>query len=725
MAIQRDDLGVPHIRAGNERDALFGLGFVHAQDRLFQMDGWRRAAWGELSPWLGDDYARYDAFVRALGQRQRAAELLGTLPPEHRALVEAYAADVNAGAASLPARPVEYRMLEVEFEPWQPEDAYATLFLQSWNLASNPYTEANALSMADMDPELLSDLLRQHGSPVLDEPWRSVRELDIAGWSRGYQAWDDVLGAYYSVSRGSNAWVVGPERTVDGSPILASDPHLGQEVPSIWYLADVKGGDLHVAGASMPGLPGVVIGHNGSVAWGVTNINADYVDLAILQRDGPDAVILDGRSHPLRRVEGTATLSSGEEVHETVAWTDIGPVVSTLDAPHVAVLQWHFFAVEDQSLEMFGDLARAGDVQSAADSLRKRSWMGLNFVLGDTSGGIAWQQFGTLPLRAGHTGRLPYLASAPGSGWVGWLPDLPGERDPARGYLVSANQRPADPRADSISVAYSEPWRHDRLAELIEGASTIDADVMATMQLDVFDLRASSLLPELLQGVEARGAADERCLEILRRWDYQVRADSVGATVWAVFQRELLRMALADDVPAAFFSQAYLNVGFDLLTRPGWARFFAPPRDVVEAAASTCDILSAEIGSDPEAWVWGRYHPLRLEHTFASEAPELLARWNMREVGVPGNGYTVANSDHGYTLDEMPVEWMSSLRLVMPLGDLAASRAVHPGGQSGQPGHRFYASHFEAHVEGKHLPLYYTDADVARGSRYLLRLEPR
>jgi len=389
------------------------------------------------------------------------------------------------------------------------------------------------------------------------------------------------------------------------------------------------------------------------------------------------------------------------------------------------VLQWHAFEVEDQSLEVFFDMARAPDVRAARRALCKRSWLGLNFVMGDDSGGIAWQQLGTLPVRAGHTGRVPYLASAPDSGWIGWLPSLPGAEDPEVGYLVTANQRPDDPRADAISVSYSEPWRHDRIAQLIEGASAIDADATAAMQLDVFDLRASALLPELLEGVEVRSESAARCLEILRSWDHQATADSVGATVWAVFQRELLRLAMSDDVPAAFLSQAYMNVGYDLLTRPGWDRFFDRRRDVEEAAASTCSILSTGIGPDPQRWTWGPYHPLRLEHSFASRAPKLLDGWNMRVRDLPGNGYTVANADHGYTLDEMPVQWLSSLRLVMPLGDLASSRAVHPGGQSGQPSSPFYASHYEAYVEGGHLPLYYAEEDVKREARWVLRLEPR
>lgn len=722
VTVHRDGLGVPHIRAETEHDAAAALGFVHAQDRLFQADLRRKLAWGEISTWLGEDAAELDLFVQAMDLRAAARRSYAALSPEARAGVEAYTRGFNAGAASLPALPIEYRLLGAEFSPWQPEDMYATVYLQSWGLAENAPYEAFALLFAEKLSAADADrLFRLSGEGSPTEPsWDRLRMADIAPFDPGYVAWAEAMGGIPDTSSASNNWVVGPSRSASGAPIVANDPHLGQSVPSLWYAADVQGGDLHVAGVTLAGVPGVVIGHNERVAWGLTNVMTDSVDFAVLRRDGEAGVVVDGQTETLERV--TVSAAGRERV---VYKSSLGPLVTELSGTHVVALRWHALSIEDTAIDAFLALSHAESVeQGLAAFAGAEMSIAQNLVLADVDGDFAWQQVGSVLAREGYSGRVPYDASSPDTRWIGPIADLPGERAPERGYVHTANSMPEDPRAD-FGAFYVPPWRHGRIDALLAGEELLDVDDMARVQADLVETAARALLPELLAGVQPSTHEAATCHAELAAWDHVVAVDSSGAAVWAFFQRELLREVLRDDLGEEG-AAAYLSIassGRNALMGELSAIVDDRSAAVDTALHAACTALFAAYGEDPAERTWGEVHPLALTHPFAGSR-KLLSKWNMEPVPWPGNGSTVAAAGHGWTGERMPVGGMVSMRIVMPLADLGASTLVHPGGQVGHPRHPLYASHYASFVAGETEPLWFDDEDVLREAEGTLLLMP-
>lgn len=724
VVIHRDSLGVPHIRAATADDAIYGLGFVHAQDRLFQADLRRRLAWGQLSPWLGEDLATLDLFNQGLELRDRAQRSIDALPAEDRASVEAYVAGFNAGAASLPALPIEYRLLGIDFEEWTAADTLSTPFLQSWNLAENPSTEAFAylnravLSAADAEALFRHSL---EGVPT-EASWDDLRARDLPGFSEGYLSYTSAVGGMPSDPAGaqaSNSWVIGPDKSADGKPIVANDPHLGQGVPSLWYAADIKGGDLHVAGVTLAGVPGVVIGHNGKIAWGLTNVMADTVDLAVLERKG-DQVVVDGVAETPRVVSTSAAGQTGE-----THWTSLGPIVSAPDPDTAVVLQWHALGIEDQAFVAWGELNRATSVSDALAAFEGRTLsVAQNLVVGDVDGDFGWQQVGSVVEREGHSGRVPHDGSSGDARWVGTHDDLPGERAPDRGFIITANARPDIGQTDF--GAFNVPaWRHSRIHQLLTAGEDLTSADMTAIQMDIVDNQARTYLPGLLHEVSPSTPAATTCHGLLADWDGVMATDSAGAAAWAAYQRELARLAAQAHFGPESADQlvSVMSSGRNLLDGD-WDRF-APDRTATSEAAldAACTWLTEKLGDDPEAWRWGDLHPLRLQHPFARSS-KLLSKWNMAEVPWPGNGSTVAAAGYSWRRDDWKVGGMVSMRLVMPLGDLGASTLVHPGGQSGHPRHPTYASHYEAFTTGEVLPLWFEDEDVIAETKATLVLRP-
>ncbi|HCH62925.1 MAG TPA: hypothetical protein DFR83_08980 [Deltaproteobacteria bacterium] len=489
----------------------------------------------------------------------------------------------------------------------------------------------------------------------------------------------------------------------------------------------MRGGDWRAAGASLPGVPGVVIGHNGRLAWGLTNVMTDSVDLAVVKRDGEDAVIVEGQSEPLRPVEVQAGSETG-----TVWWTSIGPVVSTLEGDRLVVLRWHALDMVDTALEGFLALSESDTVDQAIASFEGRTMsIAQNLALADTAGSIAVQQVGGVVLREGFSGRLPYDASVETARWTGLQEALPIERDPESGLLWNGNQKWDHPLA-TYGAFNVPPWRAERIAKRLDALSTsangkITADDMNALQNDWLEGQAEAILDGLLDDVTGSTPEARQCLALLSDWDRQMMPDSVGAAVWSVFKRELAREMVRNELgeEAASLYMSVSSSSRSVLDSPARDAWLGDRAAVVDAALDhACTWLTEHHGPKSARWTWGRLHPLQLEHPFA-EGRKLLKRWNMEPVDWGGNGSTVNAAGHSWRRSDLRVSGMASLRIVMPLGDLAASCLVHPGGQSGMPRHPHYASHYDAFVAGERLPLWTADDDVARETVSTMRLEPQ
>ncbi len=722
VTVYRDAYGVPHIRAESERDLWFTVGFVHAQDRLFQMDLVRRLGSGRMAAWFGSMATDFDAFMQSLELDAKVAERLPDADPELVAVGDAYTAGINAGAASLPALPAEYRVLGVDWEPWKRTDALATSIINSWILSENAPKELITLLLADrLDADTATALWRwDPDSPPVDPYWDELRTWDIGGLDTPFQGLVEFLWGVHDPSA-SNNWAVAGERSADGSPILANDPHLLQMVPSVWHIYEGRGGDVHTAGATLAGTPFPASGHNEQVAWGVTNVMADYVDLAVVERVGDTGYVLAGEEKTLRFVEVEVEVAGEKQpARRTIAWTELGPVITRLEGTHLVALRWNLFETRDDTAQMWFEIQKSETVHDVMEAAERPSILSQNLVSADTSGHIGWQIFGSLPKRVGFSGRVPYPASDPAYGWDGFLTDLPGQLDPDVGYVRTANAQP-DGESDPyrLSTAFMPAWRHDRIAEVLSASNQHTPGSMAALQQDVHDAHAAHEVPRFLGYVSAPLTGEaERCRATLAAWDFQATVESEGMAVWAVFQEELLRIAVLDELGELghrLYTAAAIS-GRSVLDGDVERFLDDPATDVETALANTCRQL-------PAGTTWGGIHPLRIRHPFSDES-KLLESWSMPEVPWPGSHQTVNQAGYSFFEDHFETTWMASLRVITPLSDVGAATFSYPGGQSGQPAHPHSQDLFAPFVAGEQLPLWFHDDDVIANAVETLRLVP-
>lgn len=730
--ITRDAIGVPHIRAASEADAAYAMGYAHGQDRLFQMDLTRRIIEGRTAELLGERSLQLDIFMRGLGLEEQANETLRAAEPDTRFVLAAYAAGVNAAADASRGFSVEHRLLkEDRWEPWTPADSITTTMLFSWSLAKNPSQELASFLLRDaLDRGDLQALFQINpDAPDIDASWGKVRTARTGELTEPFQGFMNTLTSV-DAPQASNAWAIGIERSASGAPLLANDPHLGRSVPSPWYLAEVSGGELHAAGVTVPGIPFVVSGHNAKMAWGVTNASADYVDFAVLERDGDTGYRLNGESHQLEDRRFELQVKDLGIREGGVMWTDIGPVVTELDGKHLLVMRWNALESTDRAADIMRTLNQTALVEDAIQVLTQPSNAVLNFVMADTEGNIGWQTVGSLPNRLDHTGIVPHLASEPGQGWDGWQEELPGELQPERGYVVSANERhhiagePA-PNADLINPSPILPWRHDRIDELLGTQPTHDLESLSTVQLDTLDTHAQAVLPKLIDGLDPRTEGAVKVLEQLKGWDFGTNKDQREPAVWAVYQQELLRVALEEKLGPdglKLYMQAS-GPGRSMLEVDGSLERFVPDRDAAlrQALLATWDRMVATYGEDEPFPKWGDVHMARYEHPFAAAAGALL---NAGEVELPGSANTVNVAAYRWAEEGFEARHVASMRMITELTDPPQSNVVLPPGNSGQPASRHYQDQLRSWARGDRYPLWFTDDQVKQNADATLVLTP-
>ncbi|HEY0602172.1 MAG TPA: penicillin acylase family protein, partial [Herpetosiphonaceae bacterium] len=483
IEIRRDRDAVPHIQAQSRQDALFGLGYVHAQDRLWQMEFQRRLGQGRLSELLGDLTLGVDRFMRTVGLRQSADLAWQQLPDEARSDINAYVAGINAFLNTHPVMPPELLALRSRPEPWTGADIVLLGKVLSWNLGGAGYEDelfrsnivqaVGAERAQQLIPDYAADGLtimaessdEQH--PTQKSWLDSMAGLELpAGDSarQGYSeliALDQQVGAWLRMvapSReglGSNGWVVAGAKSTTGKPLLANDPHLSSYIPSQWYLAQLTGGDLDVIGATIPGLPAVVIGRNRTIAWGMTSNHVDVVDLfrERLDADGKQAEF-QGQLEPLTITGETIKVAGQADIQYQVRSTRHGPLVSdaimanrspgsTLPPLEPLAMQWSGSTADDPTIDTFLRLNRAQSWEDFQAALRGFRGPSQNFVYADVSGNIGFYMPGYIPIRAGDNPSIPVEGWSGRHEWTGYVPfeELPHSYNPPEQLIVTANNR--------------------------------------------------------------------------------------------------------------------------------------------------------------------------------------------------------------------------------------------------------------------------------------------
>ena len=756
VEVQRDRYGIPHIYARSLEDAVFGLGFVHAQDRLWQMEMNRRLAAGRMAEILGPAALETDRFLRTLGVRRVAEANLRQIEPETRKLLEAYAAGVNALLATSPVLPVEFLLTGAQPEPWTPLDSAAWIKMMAWDLGGNWRSELLRMHLAKTLP---MPRIHEFVSPYPGEPAPQIADLKTlyAPLEReGVQLAEvaaQLLASAPGAAEGplgSNNWVVAGAHSATGKPLLANDPHLGLTAPPVWYFAHLSVPGVNVIGATLPGVPAVVLGRNDRIAWGFTNTGPDVQDLFIEKLDSAGGYVTPEGPRQFTQIEETIKVKGASDETLQIRISRHGPVISDVSRlaqsqtprGYVLAFSWTALAEDDRTLQAAHRIARAGDWPQFLAAARDFHVPQQNMVFADVEGNIGFIAAGRVPVRKPEND-LKGLAPAPGwdarYDWAGWVPfeELPQAYNPPGGRLWSANEKITPPGyAHPISSEWAPPFRANRIAELLQATPKHSVASFARIQSDVVSLPMRAALPRLLE-TKPRSADARQALESLRRWDGTMAADRPEPVIAWAWWREFTRALYGDELGEVFRAQWGPRAVFvsNVLARTGDHERWCD--DIRTPAVETCDALLAasldkaladlrlRFGTDPAAWRWDAAHYARHEHRPFGRQP-ILARWFDIRVPTPGDTYTVNAGRLDLFDEDRPFanRHAASLRAIYDLSDPQKSVFIHSGGQSGNVLSPHYSAFTEAWAKGEYVPMVSARAVLDAQPHRLLRLVP-
>ena len=720
VTIHRDGFGMPHVFADDDHDAYMAAGVLHAQDRLWQMELIRRAGEGRLAEILGEKALPVDRLFRTLGLSSLARRIVSELGVESRTALEDYAAGVNAFIRShRSALPVEFDMLEVEPDPWLPEHSILLSKLMAWEL--------NYSRWVDITYGYIIERVGEARARELYPDWPTDAPIIVSKESRGREAASlgaDLLAADQAFQEltglggfgsGSNSWVVSGAKTATGKPLLANDPHLILTAPARWYEMHLSTPTMDVSGASLPGIPFIVIGRNRSIAWGLTNAMLDDEDFYVEEVDSverPTRYRVNDTWRPIEVSVDTILVKDAPPVIFTSYRTHRGPIVNRIE-PSAALssrllsMRWTGTEVSKET-EAFYRINRATTWKEFKEGLRYFSAPAQNFIFADTAGNIGYYMGGKIPLR-----RIQHLAS-PFPGWTdeydwrGFVPfdENPHALNPPSGFLATANNRIADISYPHYISGHWEPsWRIQRIEEVLKPSDKLKPEDFQRLQLDVVSPQARMIVPEILAAYNDTTAADEdvrTALAYFRSWNYAMRQEDVSTSLFQSFLLKAIRNTFEDELGDAV-SSLYDTLGArpmiaitEMLRRDSSLWFddvmTKHPETKNEIIRKSLEEgirdLRQRFGGELKEWNWGAAHQVEFSHIFGENAL-LRALFNVGPFPVGGSHSTVWKGD--YRIRSAFRNFVGpSTRQIFDLADPNNTRAVTPPGQSGQLYHKNY-----------------------------------
>jgi penicillin amidase len=670
--VTRDPSGVPTIHAATDRDAFFAMGYVHAQDRMWQLELQRRIAHGRLSEVFGKSSVEQDIWFRTLGLNRSARSAWSTLSPEARQSLLAYTAGVNSWLESDPQLPVEFTLLGIKPEPWTVYDSLAWIKVFALNLGGNYRREIERLLAGGvLDSEQYQTLFPDDVSKGPSTPVVALDRVQRDKFQR-LAAFQYALESTLRIGGkavGSNAWVVSGRLTADRSALLASDPHLGLQIPSLWYMASIKGDRVDASGATLVGLPVIIFGRNQHVAWGGTNLMADAQDIYLEQvkADDPNLysdngvwVPFDTRDELIEVKADFPTFirSALRPLRIRVRTSRHGPLISDMfqvfDQP--AALRWTALDPDDTSYEAFYRVNYAHDWGSFQNALQYQVAPALNLVYADREGNIGSIAVGRMPIRRAGAGIVPASGWTDAYEWVGAIPFVqwPRQFNPEQGFIVTANNRAVG--ADYpylITQDWAPPARADRITALLSeraGRGPLKMEDMREIQADLVSEPAKRLLKRLLQHHPANDQ-QRTAHGYLTRWNGEMDRSSQAATIFNVWVRMLKDELLSDELRGPWNKERegrYLkgvidDVDLDTLHRmlterdERWCDDLDTPEretcnDAIDGALNDAlwEVLKVTGDESMESWAWGDLHHTAYRHTPFSQTNVLRAFFERR-----------------------------------------------------------------------------------------------
>jgi len=745
VTVYRDERGMPHIYAGNEHDLYFSVGYVMAQERLWQMDLIRRATTGRLSEIFGKDYVQTDLFLRSLCMTEKSKAVIKNEDPAIVSYMQAYADGVNTFITAAGKKlPPEFKILGYKPDPWKLEDIANIIGYMGWDLASDNLT-------ADLFNYRLGQKFGTEKASELIPDWKAVKSMIFTGFilndtllkeAQSFISSMDKLPPLGVISfSGSNNWAVSGKRTETGKPILSNDMHLSFGSPGIWFqMHQVIPGKLNVTGVVVPGQPFVVAGHNEKIAWGMTNLMVDDIDLFAekINPENQNQYFFNGEWKDLVVRKEIIKIKGGLQDTLVLKFTHRGPIISGFRNVTEASLsmRWTGYDTSDEirSVCLLNRAAGWSDFRSAINTFRSVSQ---NIIYADVEGNIGLNTGGGVAIRKGN-GAFIRNGETDEFDWKGFVPfeQLPYSYNPEIGYVSSANNKTVgDDYPYYISSDFILPYRINRIRQMLDEKEIFGLDDFKRMLLDQHSNYAELLTPFILKLNERKSELSESELTALANfngWDYDMNQSLVAPTVFEYFRKSFADNLLADELGDLYgqlfgtvrdyYIYRILNNGPD-----AWVDNINTPQketldDILLKSFKDCiAALSNEHGADQTKWEWGNIHKIVLEHPLGSvKMLDRIFGFNSAQYSIGGSNHTVSPYSYGAGFK---VNHGASERHIFNTGNWDESYTVIPTGASGVPSSEFYLSQTESYLSGKFYKDAFSEGAVKAAAKYTLVLK--
>lgn len=744
VTVRKDARGIPYIEAQNEEDLYFVQGYVTAQDRLFQMDLLRRSARGELSEIFGNRVLEEDKRWRKFGFAKIVEDSLTTFSPQFRTALESYTKGVNAYIATLDAKtlPIEYQILQFKPRPWLATDSIIVGKILADGLSS---TWQNDMMRANLQKILTSEKYQQATSNVTpfdvilfgsdkvenksqnskakNKTSVAVSNKDLQFAEKDLQVRQNSLeriGLYAEELAASNNWVVSGKRTFDGKPMLSNDPHLQPTAPGIWHLVHLSTPNMRVSGVTIPGAPGVVLGHNESIAWGATNVGPDVQDLYLetFNAEGKYKTPTGWELPKIRKEEIKVRKNPLTPEIETVTIDVLetrNGVIYTEDSGNKFALKWTALDAKNNEFEAFYLLNRAKNWNDFKAALKTYGGSTQNFIYADVKGNIGWIAGGRIPIRKTGEGAFPYDGSTNDGEWTGYIPfdELPQLYNPPQGFIITANQRIVGKnyKYQQISRDTALPWRAKRITQLIESNEKMTMDKMDEIMFDSFNIPLKDLATEFSKVIDLT----PETLTKIKNWNGKMTANSEAALLVNEIRNCLANKIAAENkgVPAFVVRERLLWWIVKDNSKLWLPKEFADYGAFIKSCETeSYQSIEKRYGADKTKWVWGSSFSARFPHPLAG-APLIGAQFATPNTGIDGSGQTPNVGSN------------VSMRFIATPGNWDATRHVIPLGQSGNPKSPHWKDQFEAWSSGKSLVFPFNKNAVEAGAKETWQVQPK
>ncbi len=755
--IYRDSNAVAYIVTDNDYDAYFSLGFLHAQERLFQMDITRRAGLGRLSEVLGSKTLAFDKMFKTLDLYGTVKKYYPLLHKESRDMLKAYADGVNAYIREAKGKyQVEFDVLGYDPEPWEPEHSLLLVKLMAWELNISWWSDLAFTHLVqklgiDKAKEVMPSYDENAPTIIPDEIKKFADiPLDLIHIDREFRKFTGFVGTHI----GSNNWVVNGKLSESGKVLIANDPHLGFQAPGKWVVAVIKSKNFNVEGFTLPGIPGVVIGNNGNVSWVLTNVMTDDCDFYVEKLDSTKQnYFYNGEWHPLTIITDTIKVKDSSDVIISIRKTHRGPIVSDVHAYNKLFpneqqnkadlsIKWTAYEFSDE-MYAFYLINRSKNWQEFKEGVSYFTVPGQNFVYGDKEGNIGYICGTRLPKRKFYSPTLVFDGTTDKYDWLGFVPykEMPKLFNPEQNFIASANNKTVRNFKYHISNIWEPPSRIQRITELLKSKEKFNAEDFRRFQTDFYSFYAKNITKYILQAYENIAVTDKRvklALDLFRNWDFVMDKNSQVPAIYAVFLQHLIQNTYEDEMGKNLMKEYVFIANVPYRSLPAlleknnseWFDNISTPEienrnDIIRKSLEDAIAdLSEKLGNDLTYWQWGKLHKVVFKHLFSKASPLIAKLVDIGPYEIGGDGTTIFNTEYSFT-KPYTNNLGPSMRYIFDFAKPDEFHFILTTGQSGN----FYSNHYkdmtEKWLNGDLITLK-TDMQTITSSGYdLLKLVPQ